>query len=447
MGSHRAVAILDVAELAVCAPGGTTIRVPRLQLAPGGSAALLGPSGCGKSTLLAAMFGLLDRPGWTTVGRVACENVEIALLPPAAHQRLLRERMVFLPQDAHAALDPLQPVGRQIVDATGASDREAVAMLARLGVAAAGDVAARPPAAISGGQAQRVLLAIAFLRAPPLVVADEPSASLDGGSHAELVLHLRALLAQGCALLTATHDQRLVRELGAEVHALRGSAFVPGVPVEPPWPVERTAAGGGDTVLAAHDVQVAYGGRAVLDGVDFDCRRGEVVAIAGESGAGKTTLLRVLAGHLAPQRGAVVRPPRRSAVQLVCQDAFGSLTPGVPLRALLAEAHARGFDAAAVARAIALPAAALAEPRERLSGGELRRAALLRALAVAPDVLLLDEPTASLDRVSAIAAVGTVLALQRERDVAVVVVTHDLGLARAIAHRAFTLEGGRLCAA
>jgi ABC-type dipeptide/oligopeptide/nickel transport system ATPase subunit len=94
---------------------------------------------------------------------------------------------------------------------------------------------------------------------------------------------------------------------------------------------------------------------------------------------------------------------------------------------------------------VRLSEAMLARPRERMSGGERRRAALLRAMAVHPDVLVLDEPTASLDRETAAAVLETLLELQRSRGLGLVVVTHDLELAHAIGHRVLTLRGGKLC--
>jgi peptide/nickel transport system ATP-binding protein len=442
----RVAPLLEVAELVVDAGAGATMRLPELALAPGEVAALFGPSGCGKSTLLAALFGLLGARELAVRGRVQCLGHDLLRADAAWRRLLLRERVAFLPQDAQAALDPLVAVGEQIEQASDRPAAAGVAMLAELGVADAAQVAARRPHAISGGQAQRALLAIAFLRAPALVVADEPSASLGGNSYDELLAHLRALVASGSALLLATHDARLLHDLRATVYAWHDGAFVRGAPAPTPWP--RPAAEQlGPAVLAARGVRHAFGARAVVDGVDFACRRGEVAAIVGESGAGKTTLLRILAGHLRPEAGVVERPARRSAVQLVGQDAFASLTPGRPLADLLAEAHAPGFDPVAGARAVGLPAAALASPRERLSGGERRRAALLRALAVAPDALLLDEPTDALDRDTARHVLDTLLAEQRRRGLALVVVTHDREFAAAVAHTVWLLQGGRLCPA
>lgn len=437
--------LLEVRDFVVTATGGPSIALPQLALAPGDVGAIHGPSGCGKSTLLAALFGLLSRPGWRATGHVASDGKALAARDGEERRRWLRHDVAFLPQDAHSALDPLQSVGVQLEQATTCSRDEGLAMLQRLGITEAADLWERRPHAISGGQAQRVLLAIAFLRRPRLVVADEPSASLDGGSYAELVAHLRELRQHGSAVLLATHDLRLLDDLAAKVWSFTDGAFVPATPGAAPWPRRSNQELGSLAVLAAYDVHHAFGSRRVLTGVDFQLRRGEVVAIVGESGAGKTTLVRILVGHLRPDAGSIERPERRTALQLVCQDAFGSLTPGVPLAHLLAEAKAPFFDAGAGMAAVRLPEALLRSPRERLSGGELRRAALLRALAVNPDVLVLDEPTASLDRATAVAVLETLMIQQRSRGLALVLVTHDHELARAVSHRVLLLQGGRLC--
>lgn len=436
--------LLDVAGFSVQGPG-FAVRVPELRLEPGRVGALYGPSGCGKSTLLAALFGLLRRDGWSAGGRVAFEGRALAAMPAAERAHCLRHDVTFLMQDAHAALDPLQPVGTQIEQATWQPRAQVVAALQQLGIGEAAALCERLPHQISGGQAQRVLLAIAFLRQSKLVVADEPSASLDGGNYSELLNHLRALVGNGSAVLMATHDLRLLRDLGAAVLVAKAGSFEPGEPEAAPWPPRSTAAIGSVPLLAARGLHVAYGERVVLGGVDFVLHRGEIVAIVGESGAGKTTLARVLAGHRRPDRGEVTRPPRAAAVQLVCQDAQASLTPGRRLRGLLAEASAPYFDAGAGMSSVQLPAALLDSPVARMSGGERRRAALLRAIAVAPDVLVLDEPTASLDRAAAVTVMATLLTLQRSRGLALVLVTHDHELARTVAHRIVAVEGGRLC--
>jgi peptide/nickel transport system ATP-binding protein len=436
--------VLSVTDFVVHRDAAWSIGLPRLELAAGDVAALFGPSGGGKTTLLAGLFGLLG-PAWQCGGSVSFGGRDVNSLAAAELRQLRRSSMAFLLQDAQAALDPLQPVGAQIAAVTPCRADDAVAMLERLGVDDAAALCRRLPHEISGGQAQRVLLAIAFLRAPALVVADEPTASLDGGSYTELVRQLQALRAQGSALLLATHDQRLVRDLGASLQALHGDRFVPGAPVPAAWPACPPAPGGCDEVLVARGLRVAHGRRKVLDGVDFTLHRGEVVAVVGESGAGKTTLARVLARHQAPDAGEVLWPLRPTAVQLCGQDAFAALTPGRTVRSLLAEARAPSFDVDRTAAGLRLPREVLDRVAAQLSGGERRRAALLRALAVQPDVLLLDEQTAALDRATATAVLESLLSLQASRGMAMVVVTHELDLAHAIAHRVLEVQGGRLC--
>ena len=437
--------VLEIERLAVRRGDGFAVAVPRLSLDGGSVAALHGPSGCGKSTLLRACFGL-HHDDENVSGAVRLDGEEVRGRKGEARRRLLRSDIAFLMQDAHAALDPLWPIGLQVQNATGAKSRAIVAVLQRLQVKRAAELCERLPHEVSGGQAQCALLAIAFLRAPSLVVADEPSASLDRDNYDQHVAHFRELAAAGSALLVATHDHRLLQDLRADVLSLQSGAFVPGLPLAPAWPKRQSGVDVGTApVLSAKGITVTNGAQTVLRSVDLVVRRGEVVAIVGASGAGKTTLGRVLAGHRRPNAGTVSVPPRRGAVQLVCQDAYGSLTPGRTIRSLVDEARSPFVDVEAVARELRLQDAVLDRTADSLSGGERRRAALLRAIAVHPDVLVLDEPTAGLDRASALAAMDLLLAMQRQRGLAIVLITHDAELATAIADRVVTVSGGRLC--
>lgn len=440
----RAVAALLEVEAFAVRRGAWSVRVPQLRLPAGQVAALHAPSGAGKSTVLAGLFGLL--PASVGVdGAVRWRGGEWRELLQPSQRRALRDELVFLAQDAKAAWEPLAPIGRQIERATGCTPEQVAARLLELGVADAAALCRRLPHEVSGGEAQRALLAIAFLRQPLLVVLDEPTANLDDGAYAELRAHLQALVGRGAALLLASHDHRLLQDLGASVLTFADGVFTAGAVAARPWPRHgREPDVGTVPVLAAEHVRVAYAGRTVLDDVSLAVHRGEVVALVGVSGAGKSTLARVLAGQLRPATGVVRAPARQRAVQLVPQDALASLTPGRSLRSLCDETSLDGDDGR-VAMRLQLPAAALARTGADLSGGECRRAALLRAMTVRPDVLVLDEPTAALDRDSGVAVVQSVLDLQRDRGMAVVLITHDLELAHAVAHRVVTLRGGKLC--
>src|SRR5262249_38160931 len=160
-------------QFALRSADGFAAALPHLRLLPGRAAALFGPSGSGKSSLLLALFGLGRGGGPRASGRVQLfgrGTSDWAADRPPARRQPLRQRVAWVMQDAAAALDPLLPVGQQIERAAGCTEAAGIAALAALTVADAAAVWRRLPHQISGGQAQRVLLAVALLRRPELLV-------------------------------------------------------------------------------------------------------------------------------------------------------------------------------------------------------------------------------------------------------------------------------------
>ena len=217
------------------------------------------------------------------------------------------------------------------------------------------------------------------------------------------------------------------------------------------------------TLLAAHAITVALGGRAVLRGVDVAVRPGEVLGLIGANGAGKSTLLRVLAGLQRPDAGTVtvdgaglaaIGPQRLARARAYLPQG------GVAHWALTAEEvvalgrlpHRRGLadpglHAAAVARAMHRTGTAGLRDRvlDTLSGGERMRVLLARALAVEAPLLLADEPIAALDPLHQIRIMQLLRTLAAEGG-AVAVVLHDLPLASRFCDRLLLLHDGRALA-
>ncbi|MFI6210270.1 ABC transporter ATP-binding protein [Streptomyces sp. NPDC051041] len=224
-------------------------------------------------------------------------------------------------------------------------------------------------------------------------------------------------------------------------------------------------------LLSARALRVTYPGRhggppvRAVDGVDLDVRPGEIVALVGESGCGKTTLARALLGLVRPAAGGVGFAGRpltytsralkayRGRAQLVLQDPSGSLNPRHTVYDAVAEGlriHRRGGDeraavAGALARAGLRPPERffLRHPHE-LSGGQRQRVVIAGALALEPELLVADEPVASLDASVRGEILALLLRLRDELGLAALVVTHDLGLAWNIADRVAVMYLGRI---
>jgi len=224
------------------------------------------------------------------------------------------------------------------------------------------------------------------------------------------------------------------------------------------------------SALTVRDLQVARGGRMVVERVSFEAQPGELLALMGASGSGKTTVLRAIAG-LEPVAGGTIElgPPDAGPVRL----GPGPLPRGAALRALharvgmvfqfhnlfahltavhnvwLAPVHVRGEARDAAERTarrlleeLGVGGRAEARPHE-LSGGEAQRVAIARALAMDPPVLLLDEPTASLDPERRADLARTVRTLV-EGGRTVLAATHDADFVRGCADRVLLLQAGRI---
>ncbi|MDG9720093.1 ABC transporter ATP-binding protein [Streptomyces sp. DH24] len=235
--------------------------------------------------------------------------------------------------------------------------------------------------------------------------------------------------------------------------------------------VPETSEATGAPLLSARDLHITFPGRhgaaraRAVDGVDLDIRPGEIVALVGESGCGKTTLARSLLGLVRPTSGEVTFDGRpldyagralkayRKRVQLVLQDPSGSLNPRHTVYDAVAEGlriHGYGGnEQEAVARA--LSRAGLRPPERfflryphELSGGQRQRVVIAGALVLEPELLVADEPVASLDASVRGEILALLLRLRTELGLSALVVTHDLGLAWNIADRVAVMYLGRI---
>jgi peptide/nickel transport system ATP-binding protein len=463
--------VLSVRGLSARAGDAELLAGVDLDLGAGEVLAVVGPSGSGKSTLGLALLGEAA-PGVALSGSVRLAGTELLGRGPAG-------RVGYLPQHPGAVLDPLRRVGA-VLDEMAAvahgADPEARTAAVRAALRAArlpdDELSRRFPHQLSGGQQQRMALALTLVTRPDVVVLDEPTTGLDQETTRALVESLAGLAAAGVALVVLTHDHDVARALATTALAVRAGR------VEAQGPADEvlealgapSVAAPGATAerprLRARDLTVVAGGRAILDGVDLDADAGAAVAVVGPSGAGKTTLARVLAGLAVPRSGTVevdgaaLRPDAldrdpegRRAVQYVHQDPRSTFVrhrgvleqvarPALLLRGL-GVAAARAEAVAALAALGVDEATARRRPRA-LSGGQLQRAAVARALLARPAVIVADEATSALDAERRTELVAVFDGVRREHGTTLVLVSHDLELVGQVSGTTVVLGAGRV---
>jgi len=200
------------------------------------------------------------------------------------------------------------------------------------------------------------------------------------------------------------------------------------------------------TVLDVRGMDVCRGGRTIVANATFNAAHGEIVALMGASGAGKTTILRAIAG-LDPIESGTVSIPRPVGMVFQFHHLFANMS--AHRNVWLASVHVlkrprpeAELRAQELLVSLGVGDRASAMPHE-LSGGEAQRVAIARALAIDPHILLMDEPTASLDAARRGDLAATLRQLATEGRT-IVIATHDAEFARSCAHRELTVQGGRV---
>ena len=502
---QRSKPVLKLDQLVVRYPAATsdTLAGLTLTLNAGERLALVGPSGCGKSTVARAVLQLLPL-GSTCSGGLELGGKDPRALRRGALRQLRGEAVGLVFQDPMTRLNPLLNIGEHLAD-TLAQHRpswkrhqvrlRAEMLLERVGISC--DRYGSYPHEFSGGMRQRLAIALAMALEPALVIADEPTTSLDVAVAGQVMAELTALCQEaGSALLLISHDLalagrwcdriavldqgRLVEEapalelltaprsalaqrLVAAARAREGQATPP--PQQAPLLLDI------DQLRCWHPVaSLPWQQRwlKAVDGVSLQLHQGETIGLVGASGCGKSTLCRALIG-LAPVRGGAVRlegvdllslhgrPLRRARrrIQMVFQDPLACLNPLMPVGEAIADPlliHGLASKPQARAKARELLAAVGLNPPEdferrlprQLSGGQQQRVAIARALVLEPQVLLCDESVSMLDAEVQAEVLALLRDLQSRLGLALLFVTHDLGVASGFCQRVIVLEGGRI---
>lgn len=502
------MALLSIQDLSIAfRQGGVERRVVdslSLSVDAGETVALVGESGSGKSVTALSVMRLLPTPPVVyPEGDIRFAGQSVLHADERTLRGLRGNRMAMIFQEPMVSLNPLHNIEKQLYEVLSlhrgmrreAARAEILNCLDRVGIRNAARRLADFPHQLSGGERQRVMIAMALLTQPELLIADEPTTALDVTVQAQILMLLKELKQElNMGLLFITHNLNIVRRLADSVTVMRSGQAVEhnstqqlfSTPQHPytrqllnSEPEGRPEPADADRppLLKVENLQVAFpikkglmrrtvGYHHALKSLSFNLHPGETLGLVGESGSGKSTtglaLLRLIASggdiwfnnQPLHQWSRKQMLPVRRQIQVVFQDPNSALNPRLNVLQIIAEGlqvhHPELNAAQREAKVITAMQEVGLDPETRqrypaeFSGGQRQRIAIARALILQPQLIILDEPTSSLDRTVQKQILALLKKLQQQHRLAYIFISHDLQVVRSLCHQVVVLQQGEV---
>jgi oligopeptide transport system ATP-binding protein len=474
------------------------------ELNVGETLAIVGESGSGKSVSTNALMQLLPNNARIDAqSSIVFEGEELLEKSEVQMRRVRGDRIGMIFQEPMTSLNPYLRVGIQVAEAMMCHRKVSMAQ-AKQRVLELFELVHLPnpqqayskyPHEFSGGQLQRIMIAMALINEPDILIADEPTTALDVTVQAEVLKLIKEIQSKmGMAILFITHDLGVVRYVADRVLVMcKGDVVEEGdtqelftnakhdytrmlinaIPKGSKGPVDANA----PALLKASDIRVKFLIKPhfiasrnqyfeAVKGISLELKQGETLGIVGESGSGKSTLGRALIGLL-PSTGEiefkgmdyrklseVQRLTLKKDIQMVFQDPYGSLSPRMTVGEIITEGllvhqpHISKAERLQRARKaleeVRLDASAINRYPHEFSGGQRQRIAIARALILEPSFILLDEPTSALDRSVQLTVIDLLKDIQQRRNIGFLFISHDLSVVKALSDRVMVMQKGEV---
>ena len=486
----------------------TVIRDLSFSMEKGDILGVVGESGSGKSMTALSVIRLLKKTARIDSGEILFQGKDLFSLSEEelCDLRGLGISMIF--QEPMTSLNPVLRIEAQVAEAmklhahmnshdsqNGKSlsaeevHQKVIRVLTDVGLPDPEGVCRMYPHELSGGMRQRVMIAAALITDPSLLIADEPTTALDVLVQEQILDLLKEIHERtGVAILFISHDLHVIRRLCDRVLVMYQGQIVEEGEVKevldhPKHEYTKTLVAripsvttipGKDPVLQMDDVTIYYPPRGASSGLfrkaklepyvygaSLELLENEILGIVGGSGSGKSTIGKVLTGLHGIYDGTiqlfgkpltdVLKTDQRP--QMIFQDPYSALNPAHTIGWTLMETlRSKGIRtkeeqqkmALEMLKEVGLPETIFGRYPRDLSGGQRQRCCIGQALLYDPRILIADEPVSALDVTVSSQVLEFLLKLQKERNMSMIFVSHDMNIVRMICHRVIVLEHGRI---
>ncbi|MEM9047512.1 MAG: ABC transporter ATP-binding protein [Pseudomonadota bacterium] len=493
--------ILNITDLSIALPIGAdrkyAVENVNISVNRGEILCVVGESGSGKSVMTSAIMHDVPPPLKIASGKVMFDGRNVLEFSKSELNALRGGRISMIYQEPMAALNPAIRIGTQVEEVfklhrpeISAAERrkETLQLFEQMKLPTPERIYRSYPHQVSGGQSQRVVIAMALACKPDLLIADEPTTALDVTTQKEILSLMRELRdVYDNATIFITHDFGVVAELADRVAVMCWGKVIEEGPtaevlLKPKMDYTRLlvdampllettrrpdATRNDPPAVEVKSVHKIYGKADTqvhaLNDASFALRRGETLGVVGESGSGKSTLAKALIRLVEPSKGAVIINEQdflsmqggdlqnaRQKIQMIFQDPYGSLNPTQSVGEIVTRGPIlQGLDSSkARERAKELlgkvglgPEAMNRRPRN-FSGGQRQRIGIARALSMGPDVVIADESVSALDLSIQKQVLRLMNDLQAQYQMAIIFITHDLRVAAQISDYITVMERG-----
>ena len=465
----------------------------------GTTLSLVGESGSGKSITSLALVSLLPLNA-SIVGSINFNGEELIGLSEIELQKIRGNKISFIFQEPMTSLNPLHTIEKQIGESLSfhqnlsgiEKTQKVIELLEKVKIPNAHTRLKDYPHQLSGGQKQRVMIAIALANKPDLLIADEPTTSLDVTIEKEIIdLLMEIKSTEKMSIIFITHNLRIVKQISDYVCVMQNGKIIEQGSTQEifetpksnytkklldssPKGFRKNNSERISKILNVENLKVWFpikrgflrrtkGFIKAVDQISFDLMEEETLGIVGESGSGKTSLALAIL-KLINSEGSITFQNQnlqnlknrnlltfRKNAQIIFQDPYGSLSPKMNIEAIVGE----GLDVhekiskskrtemiLQILNEVGLDEDMITRYPHEFSGGQRQRIAIARALILKPKLLILDEPTSALDVSVQSQVINLLKTIQNKYSLSYIFISHDIALIKSVSDKIIIMKDG-----